>query len=450
MHNKPCVILSLLSIILSLALLSCDKESSEMQGYLSYAEKLLDTNPEAAYHLLKDSIGEDVFKNETDEESAIYALRLAQAIHKTGKGGPKELLMNDAKAYTKVCSPNAHTVEISLALSEIYRSEDRLSNALYSALRAYIAAVELSDLSLEAYCHEELATIYLLSGHSNEAHKSLFQAWSIHSILGHDSAAERCSARLDSVHTAPDHDIYLYDEITETENRFYQDIADEAKLREENNQRKLSITIALSIILVIIVSLIFAYLIQRKKALINRKMSEIVLLTNNIEQLVTLASSQKETIDSLTSDLNTTQSKTEEMRLKLALLLRGRFTHLNTIINEYAGQLDSRENYLAFFKNIEHEVNKITHPKSIAEIERLVNECKNNIIAAMRLQLPTLKERDLIFIVLTLAGFNARSIALILDIHVNSTYKKKKQLISSIANSTAPDREWFISELRSN
>lgn len=450
MHNKTGLIFFLFSILLSMAIQSCDSGPSEMQGYLSRAEKLLDSDPEAAYYLLHDSIAEDVFKEETEEESAIYALRLAQAIHKTGKHGPKELLMNHALAYTKGRTPDEHIVEISLGLSEIYRSEDRLSKALYSALRAYKTATEISNHPLEAACHEELATIYMLSGHFNEAHLSMFQAWSLHTILNNDSAAERCNARLDSIDRTQDYDLYLYDEITETENRFYQDIADEATAREEKHRRYLSITIALSVIIVIIAGLIFAYSIQRKKALISRKMSEIVMLTNNIEQLTSLTSNQKDTIRNLTSDLNTNQSKNEEMRQKLTLLLRGRFTHLNTIINEYAGQLDTKENYLAFFKNIKHEIDKITHPKSIAEIERLVNDCKNDIIAKMRCQLPALKEKDLTFIVLTLAGFNARAIGLVLDMHTNSTYKKKKQLISTISNSSAPDREWFASELKSS
>lgn len=450
MHKKPGLIFSLLVILLCMAIQSCSSSHTEMQSYLSRAEKLMVSDPEAAYYLLQDSIGENIFKNETKEESAIYALQFAQAIHKTDKRAPKELMMNHALAYTKGRTPDEHIVKISLGLSEIYRSEDRLSKALYSALRAYRTATEIPDHALEAVCHEELATIYMLSGHFNEAHRSLFQAWSLHTILDNDSAAERCSARLDSIDRTQCYDIYLYDEITDTESHFYQDVADEAKVREENNRRYLLITIALSVIIVIIAGLIFAYFIQRKKALISRKMTEIVLLTNNIEQLTSLASNQKETIESLTSDLNTNQSKNEEMKQKLTLLLRGRFTHLNTIINEYAGQLDTKKNYLVFFKNIKHEIDKITQPKSITEIERLVNECKNDIIAKMRYQLPELKEKDFTFIVLTLAGFNARAIGLILDMHTNSTYKKKKQLISSIANSSAPDHEWFTSELKNS
>ena len=127
-------------------------------------------------------------------------------------------------------------------------------------------------------------------------------------------------------------------------------------------------------------------------------------------------------------------------------LLRGRFSHLNTIINEYSGVKESEENYFVFYKNIEYELDKIRRPKNIAEIERMVDGCKDGIIRRLRVQMPDMKERDVTFVSLTLAGLNARAIGLFLGIQGNSTYKLKKQIVERITQSCAKDKDWFLRE----
>ena len=50
-----------------------------------------------------------------------------------------------------------------------------------------------------------------------------------------------------------------------------------------------------------------------------------------------------------------------------------------------------------------------------------------------------MREKDITLISLTLAGLNARAIGLFLGIHPNYTYRRKKQLIKIIADSSAPN-----------
>ena len=229
----------------------------------------------------------------------------------------------------------------------------------------------------------------------------------------------------------------------------YEDETDMAITKEAKTRKQLVVSLIGIVFGLILGVLFYRYRIQKKNAEINRKIAEVMLLTREVED----AKADNMALDRKVADqsgdiLRLTDALSEKDRLSVMVgnLLRGRFSHLNTIINEYSGVKESEENYFVFYKNIEYELDKIRRPKNIAEIERMVDECKDGIIRRLRVQMPDMKERDVTFVSLTLAGLNARAIGLFLGIQGNSTYKLKKQIVERITQSCAKDKDWFLRE----
>ena len=250
----------------------------------------------------------------------------------------------------------------------------------------------------------------------------------------------------------------------------YEDETNMALFKEEKTRKQLVLSligITLSLILGI---LFYRYRIQKKNAEINRKITEVMLLTRELDEakadntfldkrmeeqssdmsrLIGVLSEKETEISMLSAAMTYDRSERQRLSAMVSDLLRGRFSHLNTIINEYSGLQESEENYFVFYKNIEYELEKIRRPKNIAEIERMVDECKDGIIGKLRVQIPGMKDRDVTLVTLTLAGLNARAVGLFLGIQGNSTYKLKKQIINQISGSDAEDKDWFLCELGS-
>lgn len=248
----------------------------------------------------------------------------------------------------------------------------------------------------------------------------------------------------------------------------YEDETDLAVRKQAQTQRYLAMSLGGLVLCVVFGTLFYRYRIQKKNAEISRKLTEVMLLARRVEETMddnvaldkkiavqnndmlrlTDALSEREAeIKALSATMSDRQSEKDRLSVMVNNLLRGRFSHLNAIIDEYSVVGDSEDNYFIFYKNIEYELDKIRRPKNMAEIERLVDECKGGIISKIRVQLPGLREKDVTFIALTLAGLNAKAIGLFLGTHANSTYKRKTQLIKKISESAAPDKDWFVSEL---
>ena len=246
---------------------------------------------------------------------------------------------------------------------------------------------------------------------------------------------------------------------------YYSEEVERIETIAERNRQLLFICIVLGITLIIIGILIYQNRINRKDADISKKMTEIMLLSRtlqqthsekdilhkelakhdaDIEELSSILSKQNSEIEELSADLLVNQGRNAKLNSMVRSLLQGRFVQLNSIITEYANQEENEANYIAFYKNIKHEIEKFKQPKNLHEIERMVDESLDGVITKIREQIPSMREKDITFIALMLAGLNARAIGLFLGMHPNSTYKRKRQLLRIIAESTAVDKDWIL------
>lgn len=247
-----------------------------------------------------------------------------------------------------------------------------------------------------------------------------------------------------------------------------EDQLEKAVARDGRYKRMLKASLVLLGVVFVGAILLYIYMVRKKRAEMGRQMAEIILLSRKLEgtaednaslsiklatrqqkvdRLSSRLSSREKEIGGLVSELEFNKAENVKLARLVDGLLRSRFSHLNAIISEYARQQESEDDYKIFYKNVAYELDKLRQPKSFQEIERMVDECKDGIIAKIRTQLPGLREKDVTFITLSIAGLSARAIGLFLGVHPNSTYKRRRQLIKYISESNAPDKDWFVDEL---
>ena len=356
----------------------------------------------------------------------------------------------------------------STALFSFYKLEDYgKTNALADSL---IAASDSGFYTLTSTDYSKIASVKLLSGKPVNARQLLDNAYrlasnendtlSYYEGLLYLSESERDA---DAANKALTSILSFQNKITRqirqqssvvAQRNFYSTEAAEANLIATKRQYTIIIGFTSSILLILVIVTLSRYQIQRKNAEIERKVAQILLLTTETEQnrskLSNLNSSvnlSNATIQELTTQLDNSRNR-QEILIKLShTLFQKRLSQLNLLINEFYESDGSKESHQAIYKNIEHEVKKLTGKKNLIEIEDIVNSCLDDIIMKMKSQLSDFSSDDITFLMLCIAGYSSRAISLFTGIKPNSTYTKKRRLINRIAESDAPDRDWFIARI---
>lgn len=136
-----------------------------------------------------------------------------------------------------------------------------------------------------------------------------------------------------------------------------------------------------------------------------------------------------------------------EQTILVNQLFRDRYKVLNNLSNEYFEKRDSDATRLTIIKDVENEIAKIKHDDYLDQLKEIVDQCRDNILTRMQEQMPRFKENDITFCALILAGFSPRAICLIMDMKHGNYYNKWTRLRARIADSAAPDKEFFLTAL---
>ena len=145
------------------------------------------------------------------------------------------------------------------------------------------------------------------------------------------------------------------------------------------------------------------------------------------------------------TDANAQTSKI--LQTQIENLFREQWNTLNIICNRYfEGPNDAITESLVI-KELRNQLNKIGAPKNLIKIEDSVNQNMENIIARLRHECPFIKENDITFLSLILAGLAPKTICIILDIKLNNFYTKRARLIEKILKTDTKSAELFRSKL---
>ena len=244
----------------------------------------------------------------------------------------------------------------------------------------------------------------------------------------------------------------LKNEVAFAERDFFNN---EAIIEHERAQKAIIISLStISILLIIILCIYIFYRehLKRKKIEFENKLYEVknlrTKLSNSENSILLLKDELKMSnnqVKDLTIEINSKQDNISKQKDLIDRLFKDHFATLDNLSNEYFEKRDSNIMRTSIIKDFENEINRIKQDDSMMKLQNIVNECRDNIIDKLETQLPKLKENDLKFITLILAGFSPRSICLLTDIKIGNYYNKWTRLKARISDSDAPDKELFLS-----
>lgn len=140
-----------------------------------------------------------------------------------------------------------------------------------------------------------------------------------------------------------------------------------------------------------------------------------------------------------------------QMEKQLSVLFKKQYELLNKLaVTMYETQGINKDKDFVY-RQIKAEIESISsfHSKDeyqsqMAQLEDIINEYKNNVIAKFKSDFPGLKKSDLYLMCYICAGFSGKAISLFTGDSVKNIYTKKSRLKSMIMESNSINKELFI------
>lgn len=174
---------------------------------------------------------------------------------------------------------------------------------------------------------------------------------------------------------------------------------------------------------------------QLEEALSTRT-EDITKLESNLKARDEDISKLQKSLEARNEDLWRLQVSLDEVLCKQAENSQNESSELGnhlSLINE-VGSLysNSGADPIILYKNVERLISRTVTKKKTFEIEKHLNESRDNIVARFRADFPQLKESDVQLFTLTVAGLQAAAVALFLKVDVGSVYTRRFRLRNKI------------------
>ena len=199
----------------------------------------------------------------------------------------------------------------------------------------------------------------------------------------------------------------------------------QAILRERQlaKQRNVAIYISLTIIIIVVVANLRLRMAQKDRDIANyvAMIDELQLTRNDISQPMADA------VDRLYND-----------RLK----------DLNRLCETFYEHSDTSRQVSKVFEEVRLTIESIKSDEArISELERLVDSCRNNLMAKLREQCPKLNDKELRVALYSYAGFSARAISIFVDSNPVALSKIKYRMKTKIKEAGGEDAEILVQNL---
>lgn len=211
--------------------------------------------------------------------------------------------------------------------------------------------------------------------------------------------------------------------------RIHQDTINELskenlQIKKEANSYKHLFIVFLIVTCVLLISLITACLILRRK--IDTKVEEINLLNEEL------------------TDTKVLIRQFEKINFELE---NDRFTTLNFLCDEYFEKKGSEATKNSVYNEIEKHILSFKSPKTISELQDNLNNWNNNILIRIQDEIPGLDQKDIIFLTYLFSGFSPRAVCLFTDINMKHFYYRRNKIKEMIMSVSSPDKEIFLSKI---
>ncbi len=133
----------------------------------------------------------------------------------------------------------------------------------------------------------------------------------------------------------------------------------------------------------------------------------------------------------LKTEIGVVRSDVDRLEAKLHGLLENRFALIDSLCQTYYESQGTKSERKAIIDKVKSEIESVrTH--SFSEMEKAVNDCRDNILAKAKDIYPDMKAEDYRLLVYIACGLSTRTICLLLGETAEVVYKRKSRLKSRI------------------
>ena len=137
-----------------------------------------------------------------------------------------------------------------------------------------------------------------------------------------------------------------------------------------------------------------------------------------------------------------------DMHSQIAELFEKQYELLDRLSNTYYETQGVSKEKESIFKQVKSEIDKFaTDKRSIAQLEKIVNTYKRNVIGLVRSEIPNISERDITLLCYVYAGFSAKSISVFIGETTSNILTRKSRLRSKIAKLETPNAKVILEEM---
>lgn len=137
----------------------------------------------------------------------------------------------------------------------------------------------------------------------------------------------------------------------------------------------------------------------------------------------------------LKCQIDEARGNVDRLETKLHGLLENRFTLIDSLCQTYYETRGTKTERKAIIDKVKAEIESV-RTDSFSEMEKAVNDCRDNILVKIKESNPGIKPDDYMLLVFIASGLSTRTISLLLGESVDVIYKRKSRLKSRLKEST--------------
>lgn len=233
--------------------------------------------------------------------------------------------------------------------------------------------------------------------------------------------------------------------IETTQKEYFQQQAEYNAYRLKKD-RELYITLGVIALLALIV---VAMYIRHRMLSKDLEISKYMMLSSELQSAIRDREDRLSAISEyISSQQEAHNTMVGDMHSQIAELFEKQYELLDRLSNTYYETQGVSKEKESIFKQVKSEIDKFaTDKRSIAQLEKIVNTYKRNVIGLVRSEIPNISERDITLLCYVYAGFSAKSISVFIGETTSNILTRKSRLRSKIAKLETPNAKVILEEM---
>lgn len=233
--------------------------------------------------------------------------------------------------------------------------------------------------------------------------------------------------------------------IISSQKEYFKHQAEHTAYRLKKNMQ-ICITISVIVLLLVIVVGMYArHRVLTKDLEISKYMDLATELQASIKEKEHKLSEISEHISNQAEIHN---SMIKEMHGQIAELFDKQYELLDKLSNTYYETHGCSREKESIYERVRTEINKFASDKrSIAQLEKIVNTYKRNVINLIRNEIPNISDRDIKLLCYIYAGFSAKSISIFIGETTGNILTRKYRLRAKITKLNTPSMDIILQEM---